>query len=227
MLPFSGGKMLTFAQGAHAYTRAPCVLTEHVAAASDQTHCPAPPVPTETPKLLLHDRDIIAHWSTLDAGWSLSTSPARRKGGDQLALTVFRLSISKQTMSRELRAMGFRKLSACPRHHAKDEDAAAAFKKHFAENLAQVAVREAPGKFIEIWFQDEARVGQKNKITRRWARCGTRPSAPRDQRTSSAYIFGAICPAKAKGAALVLRRCTTTALALHLAENLPLLDHAG
>jgi hypothetical protein len=34
---------------------------------------------------------------------------------------------------------------------------------------------------IEIWFQDEARIGQKNKITRRWAKRGTRPSAPRDR----------------------------------------------
>ena len=41
----------------------------------------------------------------------------------------FRLSVSKQTMSRELRALGFRKLSARPRHHAKDDAAAAAFKK--------------------------------------------------------------------------------------------------
>jgi hypothetical protein len=41
----------------------------------------------------------------------------------------FRLSISKQTMSRELRALGFRKLSARPRHHAKDADAETAFKK--------------------------------------------------------------------------------------------------
>jgi transposase len=41
----------------------------------------------------------------------------------------FRVSISKQTLSRELRAMGFRKLSARPRHHAQDEEAAAAFKK--------------------------------------------------------------------------------------------------
>lgn len=39
---------------------------------------------------------------------------------------------------------------------------------------------------IEIWFQDEARIGQKNKRTRRWARKGTRPSAPHDQRTKSA-----------------------------------------
>src|SRR4051812_18448660 len=43
----------------------------------------------------------------------------------------FRLSISKQTLSRELRALGYRKLSARPRHHAKSEAAVAAFKKTF------------------------------------------------------------------------------------------------
>lgn len=41
----------------------------------------------------------------------------------------FRLSVSKQTLSRELRAMGFRKLSARPRHHAQNEHAVEAFKK--------------------------------------------------------------------------------------------------
>ena len=41
----------------------------------------------------------------------------------------FRISISKQTLSRELRAMNYRKLSARPRHHAKSEAAVAAFKK--------------------------------------------------------------------------------------------------
>jgi hypothetical protein len=59
-------------------------------------------------------------------------------------------------------------------------------------------------KTIEIWFQDEARIGQKNKITRRWAKRGTRPSAPRDQRTASTYIFGAVCPKEGKGTALVM-----------------------
>lgn len=41
------------------------------------------------------------------------------------------VSISKQTLSRELREMGYRKLSARPRHHAKDDAAEAAFKKTF------------------------------------------------------------------------------------------------
>lgn len=71
---------------------------------------------------------------------------------------------------------------------------------------------------IEVWFADEARIGQKNKITRRWARRGTRPAAASDQRTASTYIFGAICPAQGKAAALVLPRCNTAAMNLHLAE---------
>jgi transposase len=47
---------------------------------------------------------------------------------------------------------------------------------------------------------------------------GTRPVAPHDQRTASTYIFGAICPRAGKGAAVVLPRCNTQAMALHLAE---------
>jgi transposase len=47
----------------------------------------------------------------------------------QWVFEEFRLSISKQTLSRELRALGFRKLSARPRHHAQDAEAMATFKK--------------------------------------------------------------------------------------------------
>ena len=71
---------------------------------------------------------------------------------------------------------------------------------------------------IEVWFADEARVGQKNKITRRWARRGTRPAAPRDQRTASTHIFGAVCPWEGQGAALALPLCNSAAMTLHLAE---------
>ena len=75
-----------------------------------------------------------------------------------------------------------------------------------------------PVSAIEIWFADEARIGQKNKITRRWARRGTRPSAPQDQRTASMYLFGAVCPREGKGAAVVLPFCNSAAMNVHLAE---------
>src|SRR5579859_2387569 len=58
----------------------------------------------------------------------------------------------------------------------------------------------------------------QDKITRRWAKRGTRPSAPHDQRTKSAYIFGAICPQEGKAAGLVLPFCNTDTMNLHLAE---------
>src|ERR1700687_526487 len=47
----------------------------------------------------------------------------------QWVFEEFRISISKQTLSRELRALELRKLSARPRHHAQDAEAMAAFKK--------------------------------------------------------------------------------------------------
>ena len=43
----------------------------------------------------------------------------------------FRIGVSETTLGRELRALGYRKLSARPRHHAKSEAAVAAFKKTF------------------------------------------------------------------------------------------------
>src|ERR1700683_941807 len=41
----------------------------------------------------------------------------------------FRITVAKQTLSRELRAMGYRKLSARPRHHAQPAAAIEDFKK--------------------------------------------------------------------------------------------------
>jgi transposase len=41
----------------------------------------------------------------------------------------FRISVSRQTLGRELNALGYAKLSARPRHHAQDPEAMPAFKK--------------------------------------------------------------------------------------------------
>ena len=76
----------------------------------------------------------------------------------------------------------------------------------------------ARGRPVEVWFQDEARVGQQGTLTRVWARRGTRPRAPRDRRYAWAYLFGAVCPGRAIGAALVLPYANTEATGLHLAE---------
>jgi hypothetical protein len=77
------------------------------------------------------------------------------------------------------------------------------------------SVRDQP---VEIWFQDEARVGQQGTLTRLWAKRGARPRAPRDRRYEWAHLFGAICPARAVGAAWVVPKANAWAMTLHLQE---------
>ena len=103
--------------------------------------------------------------------------------------------------------------------------------------MAEIRAQLAPDTPIEVWFQDEMRVGQKNKLTYRWARKGSRPRAAHDQRTQSTYLFGAVCPERGAGAALVLPACNTESMQLHLdeiatkitrgAHAILLLDQAG
>jgi DDE superfamily endonuclease len=103
--------------------------------------------------------------------------------------------------------------------------------------VAEIRAKLTPGTPIEVWCQDEMRVGQKNKLTYRWARKGSRPRATHDQRTQSTYLFGAVCPERGTGAALVLPACNTEAMQLHLdeiankvtpgAHAIVLLDQAG
>jgi len=77
------------------------------------------------------------------------------------------------------------------------------------------AARDKP---IEIWFQDEARVGQQGTLSRLWAERGSRPAIPRDQRYTWAYLFGAVCPARGTGAGLVMPRANAEAMTEHLKE---------
>lgn len=75
-----------------------------------------------------------------------------------------------------------------------------------------------PDTPIEIWFQDEARVGQKNGLVYQWARKGSRPRQPKDQRYDNAYLFGAICPARDIGAAIIMPYADTFAMQAHIEE---------
>ena len=56
--------------------------------------------------------------------------------------------------------------------------------------MAEIVKTLPTGTAVEIWLQDEMRVGQKNGLVYQWARKGTRPSQPADQR----YVGVALPP---------------------------------
>jgi len=90
---------------------------------------------------------------------------------------------------------------------------------------------------FEIWSQDEARVGQKGRTGYVWWQRGHTPRGLRDVGHQSAWIVGAVCPARDTGVALVMTRLDTAAMNLFLAElsqavapgahGIVLLDKAG
>ena len=71
---------------------------------------------------------------------------------------------------------------------------------------------------MELRFQDEARVGQKGRVTHVWYQKGARPRGVREHRYASAHLFGAVCPERDAGVALVLPEVSTPAMGLFLAE---------
>jgi transposase len=76
----------------------------------------------------------------------------------------------------------------------------------------------APGTPIEVWFQDEMRIGQKNGLTYQWAKKGTRPRQPKDQRYENVYLFGAVCPSRDTGVAIIMPYADTEAMQKHINE---------
>jgi len=113
--------------------------------------------------------------------------------------------------------------------------------------VAAALKRLAPATTIEVWFQDEMRIGQKNSLVYQWARTGSRPRQPKDQRYENAYVFGAVCPSRVcpsrvcpsrdTGIALIMPNADTEAMQMHIdaigravtpgAHALIILDKAG
>ena len=92
------------------------------------------------------------------------------------------------------------------------------FQKNLASLVAEVVPATAAGRPLEIWFADEARVGQKGTLTYVWARRGSRPPAVRDNRHDSAHLFGAVCPERCVGGAIIMPAVNSEAMGEHLKE---------
>lgn len=73
-----------------------------------------------------------------------------------------------------------------------------------------------PKKIVEVWLQDEARVGQHGRLTRIWGERGKRIRIPKDIRFAYTYIYGAVCPERDVGEAIVIDQVSKEAMEKHL-----------
>ena len=69
---------------------------------------------------------------------------------------------------------------------------------------------------VDVWFQDETRIGQQGSTTRLWAKKGTRPRAIKQQQFLYAYLYGAVCPARQLAVGLALPNANSACMKAHM-----------
>lgn len=84
--------------------------------------------------------------------------------------------------------------------------------------LIELLPKDIDMEKVDIWSEDETRVGQQGSLTRIWAKRGTRPRKIRQQQFISAYIYGAACHMTGESCALVLPYANTESMNMFLKE---------
>ena len=136
------------------------------------------------------------------------------RSDDAAARAVRALSVGRHDLSRP-QELGFSHMSARPEAYKQNAEAMAAFKKTSPSVWRKSARHSHPAHVRRFrrdvgWSKEQAHLslGQKG-----WRR------ATHNQRTQSTYRFGAVCPERGAGAALVLPACNCEAMQLHLGSN--------
>jgi transposase len=73
-----------------------------------------------------------------------------------------------------------------------------------------------PGKQVQVWFQDEARIGQQGTLTTVWAETGSRPVRVKQTEYQWVHLFAAVDPATGRSSALLAPHCNTHYMNAHL-----------
>ena len=82
----------------------------------------------------------------------------------------------------------------------------------FVQSIRQ----QHPDQGVEVWFQDEARIGQQGTLTRVWGERGSRPRAVRQTEYKWGYIFGAVNPLTGQSSVLIAPTVHTSLMSAHL-----------
>lgn len=84
-----------------------------------------------------------------------------------------------------------------------------------------------PGKAVEVWAEDEARLGLKPIARRVWCLKGRRPTRKGQSKFKSLYVFGFVHPATGRNRTLILPRANAGTMGQALADFAAWADPTG
>ena len=130
--------------------------------------------------------------------------------------TTFGIKLAIASVWYLLKREGFSIQTPRPRHPKQTPDDIPAFKSEFPHLVKQKTAHVPKGTPIHVWFQDEARIGEKNNRAKLWAPVGKRPIVPANMGYQVGYLFGAICPELGTAVGLVLPRANAVSTQVFL-----------
>jgi len=89
--------------------------------------------------------------------------------------------------------------------------------KKLVEDLAELA-RSHPDKKVELWAEDEARLGLQPLVRRQWSLIGVRPVALQKRSYRWLYAFHFVRPSTGQGFWLLMPEANTGVMSVALAE---------
>ena len=149
------------------------------------------------------DRDGVSAWRLVD----LCAHVARAYG----------VRYSLWGLSRLLRRLNLSRQKTRPSHPTAIRPRGRRLKKRLRPSLRALAGAH-PDKRIELWCQDEARIGQKGRTTRVWYERGLRPPGVVERGYKNLYLFAACRPGTDEAFALALPRADAGTMAIFLAH---------
>lgn len=105
-----------------------------------------------------------------------------------------------------------------PAHTKADKEAQAKFKEVELPNKVEEVKKKHPKAKIEVWSQDEHRLGLQPIIRKVWARRGQRPVVSVEPRYEWVYLYGFVCPVSGEVFWLLLPTVNILVFNLALAE---------
>jgi transposase len=69
---------------------------------------------------------------------------------------------------------------------------------------------------VEVWFQDEARIGQQGTLTNVWAERGSRPTAVQQTEYEWCYLWAAVHPESGRSSSMITPTVNTELMNQHL-----------
>jgi transposase len=139
----------------------------------------------------------------------------------------FGVGVWPQTGWDWLRALGFSLKVPRPRHpEAADGPAQRRWVQRLSERVRALR-RGDPGKAVEVWVEDEARLGLKPVARRVWTLKGQRPVSNGRQRFGAVYVYGFAEPLTGRNRCLVLPKADAEHMGRALADFAAWADPEG